>query len=50
MGEAAGCPELAVADAIDTSFDLPLHRLRDGWCDLRGDDRGVRYFGAGKPP
>jgi hypothetical protein len=33
MGEAAGCPELAVADAIDTSFDLPLHRLRNGWCD-----------------
>jgi len=50
MGEAAGCPELAVADAIDTSFDLPLHRFRDGGCDLRGDDRGIRYLGAGKPP
>ena len=35
-----GPPELAVADAIDTSFDLPLHRLRNRGCHLRGDDRG----------
>src|SRR6516164_8271421 len=49
MGEAAGCPELAVADAIDPNLDLLLHRFRDGWCDLRGDDRGVHYLGAGKP-
>ena len=49
MGEAAGCPELTVADAIDTSFDLPLHLLGNRGCHLRGDDRRVRYFGAGKP-
>ena len=28
---------------------LPPHGFRDGWCDLRGDDRGVRYLGTGKP-
>ena len=50
MGEAAGCPELAVADAIDPDLDLLLHRFRDGWCHLRGDERGVRYLGAGEPP
>ena len=50
MGKAAGGPELAVADAIDTGFDLPVHRFRDRWGDLRGDDSGVRYLGAGKPP
>ena len=50
MGKAVGCPELAVADAIDTGFDLPVHRFGDNWRDLRGDDRGVRYLGAGKPP
>jgi hypothetical protein len=49
MGEAAGCPELAIADAIDPGFELAPHGFRDGWCDLRGDDRGVRYLGAGKP-
>ena len=38
MGEAAGCPELAIADAIDPGFELAPHGFRDGWCDLRGDD------------
>jgi len=50
MGEAAGRPELAIADAIDPDLDLLLHRFRDGRRDLRGDDRGVCYLGAGKPP
>src|SRR5215471_7753966 len=50
MGEASSRPELSIADAIDTSFDLPVHRLCNGWCDLRSDDHGVRYLGAGKPP
>jgi len=49
MGEAAGRPELAVADAIDSRFDLLLHRLRDGRRDLGRDDRGVGDIGIGKP-
>ena len=49
MGQAASRPELAVADAIDPDLDLPPHRFCDGWCDLRSDDGGVRYLGAGKP-
>ena len=49
MGEAAGRPELAVADAIDPGFDLPLHRFRDGWCHLRDDNSRVHDLGAGKP-
>src|SRR6516164_2698457 len=35
---------------FDPDLDLLLHRFRDGWCHLRGDERGVRYLGAGKPP
>ena len=49
MSEATGRPELAIADAIDPGFDLPPHRFRDGWCDLRGDYRGVRDLGARQP-
>jgi len=40
MGEAAGCPELAIADAVDPSLDLLPHRRRNGWRDLCGDGRG----------
>ena len=50
MGQAAGCPELAVAYAIDRDLDLPPHRFRNGWRNLRSDYRRVRYHGAGKPP
>jgi len=50
MGEAAGRPELAIADAIDPDLDLLLHRFRDGRRDLRGDDGGIGYLGAGKSP
>ena len=46
--ECAGRPELAVANAIDPGLNLPPHRFRDGRCDLRDDDRGVRYLAAGK--
>jgi len=50
VGEAAGRPELAVADAIDPDLDLPPHYFRDGWRDLCGYDGGVRYLGTGKSP
>jgi hypothetical protein len=30
MGEAAGRPELAVADAVDPGLDLFAHRFRNG--------------------
>jgi hypothetical protein len=50
MGQAASCPELAVAYAIDRNLDLPPHRFRNGWHNLRSDYRRVRYLGAGKPP
>ena len=50
MGEAAGGPELAVADAIDPDLDLSSYCFRDSWRDLPGDDRGIRYLGSGKPP
>src|SRR5271163_3026065 len=50
MSEAPGRPELAIADAIDPGFDLSLDRFHNRRHDLRGDDRGVGYLGAGKPP
>ena len=34
MGEAAGRPELAVADAVDPDLDLPSYCFRDSWRDL----------------
>jgi hypothetical protein len=47
--EAAGGPELAVADAVDADLDLFLHRLRyrrhDAGCDLAAIDN----LGVGKP-
>jgi hypothetical protein len=46
MGEAAGRPKLAVADAIDPDLGLPLHRFRNSWRDLRGDGRRVGDLGA----
>jgi len=49
MGEAAGRPEFAIADAIDADLDLPLHRFRDRGRHLRGDDGWVGDLGTSEP-
>jgi hypothetical protein len=49
MGEAAGGPELAVADAVDPGLDLLRHRFRNRRRDLGGDGRGVGQLGIGEP-
>jgi hypothetical protein len=50
MGQAVRRPEFTVADAVDPDLDLPPQRFCNGWRNLRSDDRGVCYLGAGKPP
>jgi len=49
MGEAAGRPELAVADAVDPGLDLLLHRYRNRRRHLGGDGRRIGELGIGEP-
>jgi len=49
MGEAAGRPELTIANAIDSGLDLFPHRFRNRRRDLGGDGSGIRDLGIGEP-
>src|SRR5262249_61778329 len=49
VGETAGGPKLAVADAVAPDLDLFPPGFRNGGRHLLRNDRGIGYLGIGEP-